>query len=249
RPVLAAVTTDLLAPLGARDARVENVREAPLVGREHLQDTLLGLLPALERGDGLAVALSGPSGLGQSALAAWLADEAQRRGIVTLRGRARPNERIAFNAMDGIVDGLARRLEHGARDELTSEAAAIAATAFPVLAAAAERDLARERTRATVRARLFGDAADRPPERRSVFDAVATLVRTAASDRGALIVVDDAQWADSDAVALLRHVIAAGRGRVGMALVLRDDLAAGPIGSWLAGHRDLRRIDVPPLRD
>lgn len=253
RPSLGVARAELLAGLGAGEvSRREPPVVAPLVGREELQTRLRAALDAIDRGEGLVLVLHGPSGIGKTALAGWLGGVAERDGYAALAGRARPCEKLPFNAMDGVIDAVALRLGAAAGSEHARSAAAIAAATFPVLADAGGRDLSRDRVRASVRERLFGPSpAERAPGRRAVFDAVATLIGEAAGARGTVIVVDDAQWADADAIALLDHVLDAGAGRIGTILVVRDDLGpdVGPAARWLAARSDVVRVEVPPLGD
>lgn len=210
-----------------------------LVGRDALSRSILARLD----GGARPLVLSGPTGVGKSAMLEWLAGEASRRGMVVLRSAARSTERLAYNALDAALDDLARTLMKGDRS-FDRRAQRIAAEAFPLLRAGSRAlDEARER----VRAKLFGvRETHQEHTRREIFDAVARLLDDIAGDRGALLVVDDAQWADVDSIALLRHLLERTRPEVHIALVLRNDVTRGLAHAWLEAE-GIETIEVPPL--
>ncbi|MEM9493468.1 MAG: AAA family ATPase, partial [Myxococcota bacterium] len=211
-----------------------------LIGRRDVQDRMAAALRALPDSGFALLALTGPTGAGKTALADWLAEQATASGAAVLRGRCRPRERIPFNAVDGIVDDLAilvaksRPAAADARPPTTARA--IAASAFPVLGAA---------------------AADRPT-RAAVFDAVTQLIEYVARGRSAILVIDDLQWADEDSLALLDRMVdylERGLGETPIAIVttLRDDVGDSAGAAWLDRWSERRhalcRLAVTPLSD
>src|SRR5262249_4323151 len=103
-----------------------------ILGREVLQTALVRKLQSTLQGNGAFAALVGPTGAGKSALAEWLAEEAAARGVAVLRGRGRPSERVAYNALDGAIDDLAAILTSGPLAGVATVASvAIASTIFP----------------------------------------------------------------------------------------------------------------------
>ncbi len=224
-----ARVSELLERAGARAAILARpeVDRTDLVGRE---SECLALAQALfDRGlDGAPlVLLRSPSGMGKSALAVWAREEAARRGVLTLSGRGRVNDRLPFNAVDGAIDQLAMALGRERRlPPAVSHAIGRAAVAFPVLA-----DLA-------------------PPEpvesRSAVFDALATLLAHVAAS-GLLVTLDDLQWADADSIALVRHLVRAAPRGVSMLATVRDDEPEAAATALL--HEHVHSIVLGPLVD
>ena len=70
-----------------------------------------------------------------------------------------------------------------------------------------------------------------PDGRSRLFDAVTTLVASAAADRPVLLVLDDLQWADDDTLLLVRHLLRrAGDAPVLVVAISRDhDVAPGSV--------------------
>ncbi|HEX4335487.1 MAG TPA: AAA family ATPase [Polyangiaceae bacterium] len=64
------------------------MRREPLQGREREQTLLVEALESAASGRGTVATLSGPAGIGKSALAEFVADEAQGRKLEVVRGRA-----------------------------------------------------------------------------------------------------------------------------------------------------------------
>ena len=202
-----------------------------LVGREALYSLLTQHVDATRTGTFRALVLSGPTGVGKTSLAEAVAEHAAQEGVLVLRGRARPNEVLPFNALDGAIDGLAIALRGPLGARVSRALCEIVAHAFPVLreaSAAPNRDMRR---------------VDRGP----LFSAVAGVLADAAEHgSGVLVVVDDLQWSDADSVALLTAVVEEAPPKVAVLATLRDDVesAASPLimgaGAWL-------RIDVPEL--
>jgi hypothetical protein len=76
-----------------------------------------------------------------------------------------------------------------------------------------------------------GPAGGGPDGRARLFDAVTTLVASAAADRPVLLVLDDLQWADDDTLLLVRHLLRrAGDAPVLVVAISRDhDVAPGSV--------------------
>ena len=172
---------------------------APFVGRHRERLRLAGL-----RADGgsRVALIIGQSGVGKTALARQFLDdqlESQAKMIV-LESRCDERETVPFNALDGIVDGLARlvahqreRLPEEALDALRTDAAAELRRLFPVLT-----ELSPPR-----RLQLSLDES-RAAAARALRDVLAAIGRA-----GPLaLLIDDAQWADADSCALLADLMA-----------------------------------------
>jgi eukaryotic-like serine/threonine-protein kinase len=212
-------------------------RSPTLVGRDDLLDQLRLWLA---RG-APSIGLVGPSGCGKSRMLDWLGERAQELGWLVFKSRARSAESVAFNAIDGIVDDLARAL----RSRASQRDVEIASTAFPVLA---QGRRATNITRERIRAKLFGSvAAPLPLSRADIFDALLRLIaEIGADDAGTLLLIDDVQWADVDSRLLLTHLVAQRCGRVRVAVALRDDLGALSNPDWLR-RQAIDLLQLEPL--
>ena len=236
RPSLERLAEMLLPALGARRPAFPPPRppSVDLVGRAREVARAQRALDAVASGSFETIVIAGPTGAGKTALAARAADEAARRGMSVLRGRGRATERVAFNALDGAIDELASVLGRRTRRESAAigRARRRAAAAFPAL----------------TRKRESGGSVPPPSGRRQVFDALTELVATVAAEaRGALIWIDDLQWADADSLALLDHLIEAAPAHLLVLATLRDDVGETLAGRWTRAQRAIETLEVPPL--
>ena len=180
---------------------------APFVGRQRERDQLAALRVRQQRDRDCAVALIvGASGVGKTALARRFLDEhvAALPDAIVLESRCDERETVPFNALDGIVDGLARivtrhpdRLPPRALEALRSRDASELRRLFPVLAEVSLHTAASS-LRSTIRVASAARAL------RDVLDAIAR-------EKPLVLLIDDAQWADADSGALLADLLAAPR--------------------------------------
>jgi predicted ATPase len=156
-----------------------------VVGRDDELRLLAGSLDAVCEGRGGAIVLSGEAGIGKSRLARSAEELAGERGMVVFGGRASAVD--ASTPYGPLVDAL-----HASR----------AASRPPV-------DSGLEPYRAALGHLLPLWAAGLPAAEARLLlpEAMLRLLRHLASDAGALLVVEDAQWADADTLALLDHVV------------------------------------------
>lgn len=212
---LAALVDDLLSPApdDRPDARAVLARLGLPVGARPVGSTVfLGRadeLGALERaaarargGAGRAVLLRlhGPSGIGKTALAsAFLAGLPP--GLLALHGRCHPRETVPFLGLDGIVDGLSRRVlaaPAAVREGLSIADLAALAAVFPVF-----------------RAVYAGPRQDRAAvDRGAAFAALGRVLAAVAGDGLVVLWIDDLQWSDPDSTAALRHLLEDGPPRL-----------------------------------
>ncbi len=232
RPSLQRLADTLLPALGARPANLgaPTLAMPDLLGRQAEQAILRERCTDLRRRVFHAVTLAGPSGVGKTALAEWLARVAATDGATVLRGRGRSAERVAFNAVDAAIDDLAMVLGQRRRSRTDpADLRARASTLFPVL---------------TPRR---GTVAPDSGSRLEGFAAVAALLQSVARHgAGVVILVDDLQWADEDSIALLQHLQDTAPRGVLCVATLRTDTGEHPAQRLLDSER-AEVLQVGPL--
>ena len=188
----------VLAALGARPEPRRHAREI-LVGRDAELAALRGALAAREAGESFAIAVVGESGLGKTTLLRAFAQEVEASGAWVLGGRCWERESVPYKGVDGVIDELVARLDAESTVLAPSPWAPVLAQAFPVL----------RRLPAFASVAPFDVAAEAPEARESlrVSGAVRGLLAEIARDHPLVVVVDDLQWADRDALAVLRGLV------------------------------------------
>ena len=221
-PVLSALAMDLLHPeRGGRPcARQaldrlagdgESASTLPWVPRVELGRRLNRAL----RCDGLRprmVAVVGDSGSGKTS-AVRRALSGVRQGV--LWGTCSPSEHVAFGGLGALVDGLWLALARRQRWRAVWEPAALeAAVLFPQLGGLVERL----------------EPVRRHHQRKAAAEGLARLLEVVAQDGGLVIVLDDVQWLDPAARAVLRDTWSQLSGPVTLVLVQRGPEPWGPGG-------------------
>ncbi|MGE0869952.1 MAG: serine/threonine-protein kinase PknK [Kofleriaceae bacterium] len=139
------------------------------------------------------VLVTGPSGVGKTAIL----DEALRRarssGTALWYGRCHERERVPYRAFDLIVDDLAAELA-GSRLGASIDHAAALVRVFPALAGA-------------IRASDTPPASDLRVERDRALHAMTQLLGSMLGRGRGAIFIDDLQWADDDSLELLALLI------------------------------------------
>src|SRR5581483_3914531 len=177
--------------------------EPTLLGRDDELRAMRGAFEAAGSTAVAAIAVTGPSGIGKSALVRRFLDDVERApDALVLRGRCQPQELVPYNAFDGVIDGLSSWLAEGPAERIARvlSPAAIDALAriFPVLARSAPFAVARD-----------APAAEPYETRRRAFEAMRSLLSGIAGERRVVVWIDDAHWADRDSAALLAELVRA----------------------------------------
>jgi serine/threonine protein kinase len=173
-------------------------RRAPLIGRTQ---EVKRLQSWISEDDTSVIALHGSSGTGKSALLGAVLDRIRtEKNALIVGGACQAWESVPFNAIDVIVDSLARALRHDrppAVDEVMRQAVAVTQL-FPVLL--------------PVR---IGDGGDEtivmPATGEKLIARAAAELRAillaAAGDRPLLLILDNAQWGDYQSAEVLLRLL------------------------------------------
>jgi DNA-binding CsgD family transcriptional regulator len=157
--------------------------DLPLVSRRAELAVLIGAIDAALGGRGEAVLLTGEAGVGKTRLLVEARREAERRGVMVLRGRAVESG----GAYRPLVDAFARASSQFAHDPDL-------ARVRPILA----RVLPGWMSDVGVLAPMADPAA-------VLAEAFIVLLQTMAP-RGAVLILDDLHWADDDTVSVLTYL-------------------------------------------
>ncbi|HEU5151190.1 MAG TPA: BTAD domain-containing putative transcriptional regulator [Iamia sp.] len=165
-----------------------------LVGRADEIGTLLAAWEQVEAGDRRLAVVAGEAGMGKTRLAQELAARVHARGGHVFWGRCTADALLSYQP---VVEAL-----RTAARELGDDATRALLAGHPGVAP------------------LLPDLVDGRPDttRYEMYEALAALVDDVTAGRPALFVVDDAQWADTSTLSLLRHLLE--HPRAGRLLVL-----------------------------
>lgn len=176
----------------------------PLLEREHELSALDALLADAERGSGRLAVLEGPAGIGKTRLVSDLRQRAEARGHRVLSARGSELERdFAFGIVRQLLEPVLRGADEAERERLMSGAAAFAEPVF------AEHAL---------------DASPAGDPSYGVLHGLYWLVANMTERGPALIVLDDAHWADRPSLRFLAF--------------LSRRLEALPLGAVVASRPD-----------
>jgi DNA-binding CsgD family transcriptional regulator len=192
-------------------------------------------------GSSRVVLITGEPGIGKTALAVRLAGEAEALGAAVRWGRGSEREGApAFWPWIQVVRDQLLRPDPAARKKLERYAAPLYRM-MPQLRRPDQR-------RRPAPSPADGSTHDSGEARFRLFDAVSSFLRVAAAGRGLVIVLDDAHWADTPSLLLLRHLVRElGRDRVLFVVSFREEesppdepaaaalagLAGGPEARWI----------------
>ena len=231
-----------LAPDATEPPIFRSSSRVPFVGRARELDAFGDALDALDHGVGTIATIQGPSGVGKSALARRVIEQAQARGATVLSGRCYEQEHLPYKTLDGVIDSLVARWSRLAPREYADvlpRDAEVLTRAFPALLglpAVAER----------MRAGPEGE----PHEvRRRAFAAMRDLFGRLARRERVVLFVDDLQWGDRDGALLLGEILRAPSPPLLFVCTYRDEdrATSEPLRAFetsLARHGGAARIDV-----
>jgi tetratricopeptide (TPR) repeat protein len=185
----------------------ERALDADIVGRKRERARLGALVERISDGGCHLALILGEPGIGKTALAEALLDDARSAGCIVLRGACREHEALTYNAFDQVVDGAAAQVERALITGTLDERALVEAIGpdlpvltrlFPVLRELTARDAADPVTRAV------------PLDRERGFVVVQRLCAKLTARRPLVLLLDDLHWADEDSLALLGHLLSSG---------------------------------------
>jgi eukaryotic-like serine/threonine-protein kinase len=174
------------------------------VGRAGELATLDAAFADAQRGTGVSVLVTGPSGMGKTALVErFLAGVRQREPRAALLvGRCHPRESVPFKTLDGVIDAASRYLRALPR----AQAEALVPTdvlpllrVFPVLRQVPAMAGARRRVL---------DTSDALELHRRAFLALRELLSRLAHQVPVVLCIDDLQWGDADSARPLVELLA-----------------------------------------
>ncbi|MGV3483473.1 MAG: serine/threonine-protein kinase PknK [Planctomycetaceae bacterium] len=173
------------------------------IGRDRELQILRAAWRQVREGEPQVVLVSGPSGMGKTALVDhFLARLRREESVVVLRGRCYENEAVAYRGFDSVVDSLAtylRRLPTGEVERVLPLDTDMLCQLFPVMgevAAVANR-----------RSRLQGRHGDPRERRQKGIAALRELFCRLASFVSVVIFVDDLQQGDDDTAGIFRELL------------------------------------------
>ncbi|MCA9676497.1 MAG: serine/threonine-protein kinase PknK, partial [Myxococcales bacterium] len=173
----------------------------PFDGRRAELDALADGLARAADGVAVFMPVTGPSGIGKTTLIRHFLDGLDPARTLVLHGRCYERETVPFQAIDSLVDAVATRLATlapAAIEALLPRDIAALARLFPTL----------NRVPAIVaphrRAPLPPDLAE---VRRRAVAAFAELLERLAGARTLVVFLDDLQWSDADAGAVLAELV------------------------------------------
>ena len=231
RPNVADVLRRLdIANFDAGRAERSRTRATHLIGRTRELRTLSSWIAETEPGTPQVIALHGPPGSGKTALLDLALDRARADNVFIAGGAVPIWESLPFNAIDVIVDSVARelrRVRNPAADDAISRAVAVTQI-FPTLLPMRRTESIEE----TIALPATGEklVARAATELRSILFA-------AAGDRPLLLVLDNAQWGDYQSAEVMRRLLIGQEGRkvVLMLVYTTDDWQSGLMMQSLVG--------------
>ncbi len=257
-PELRPTGRDVLRRLGqaAHDVRQDERSgggETLFIGRALQLGELRAALVMAERGQTVTVLVHGRSGMGKSSLVQRFLHEVRYSTPerLVLSGRCFEQESVPYKGIDGLIDDLCQRL----RERSAADIAATLPADFPMLARLFPQLEEIPGIRSPMPIGLGDEGDDDLLRRQRAFVALRELLgRTTAPVP--VLVVEDLQWGDLDATALLGTLL---NGQTPLFLMVSyrmEDAETNPVlGAFFATlgaleeRIDVRRIEVGALDD
>jgi DNA-binding SARP family transcriptional activator len=207
-------------------------RQTPFVGRTELLDLLVSRLGVAVDAGPLLVVVSGEPGLGKTRLAAEVAASANAAGVNVLYGRA--DDRIALpygSVLEALDTGLAA-LGSGEAAQRLGDHRGVLGPLLPSLAEAHERS---------------EPTGIHDLDRSRVQQAILAALRLVANPRGALLVLDDMQWASRLELGVVEAIVRESSCLPLLVLVLARGAGDEACLEALGYHPRIERLALEPL--
>ncbi|HVZ33443.1 MAG TPA: AAA family ATPase, partial [Polyangiaceae bacterium] len=222
-----------------------------MIGREDALAKLDAVLAAT-RGNAPAVALvSGPSGMGKSALVRRFLAQCAHQGALVLQGRCYEREHLPHKAVDPLIDALSTLLlslgDAAPLDRMLPGDLAALRQLFPVLS----------RVSAIGDSGGEGDTDDPVSRRQRAAHAFRQICRRLAEERPLILFIDDIQWGDLDSGAFFAELLRAPDAPPLLLLCAyrKENEADGELIAALrdrylrdSGVREIVELEIGPLR-
>lgn len=212
---------DERATLVGRDAELERLRR-------HWQDARAGRRQI--------VVLVGEPGIGKTRLAAEFCRRAYEHGALVLLGRCYEDSLVPYQP---VVEALRHYVSESPPEALRAAVAGYRATLAKILPELADSSAPS----------AASSSGSEPPDHEQVmlFEALASVLCTAAAEQPLILVLDDLHWGDAPTLSLLRHVARATDGTPLLVLGTYRDTEvdeAHPLGQALAEFRRARTLET-----
>lgn len=220
---------------------------APFLGRKRELGLLAEAFERTRHGAVSTLCLQGEAGLGKRTLVTQLSRKLRNEypHLVHLSGRCEPEGPAAFRGVSGVIDALSRYLalqDASSLAALMPRSFGLLAHMFPALARVAP----------------VSEAAESGPSeprslRRTALRALRTLLSDLSKRAPMLVVIDDAQWIDQDALGVLDELLRTPEPpNMLLLLIVHGELsaAATPLRQWLARHEErVTKMRIKELSD
>jgi hypothetical protein len=204
RPEARPTADEIVQRLGGAAPPRSGRRRSPFVGRAAERAALAELFRAVKDDHATAaVIVSGPSGIGKSALVEHALADIRRAApdALILAGRCYAQESVPYKAIDALIDPLSRHLAHlpahAVAGLLPADIRALAKV-FPVL----------EHVPAIAGARVVRLSTDVSQLRQRAFRALRELLAALGASRPLVLTIDDLHWGDRESGAVLVELLA-----------------------------------------
>ena len=203
------------SPRSGRPSRAPSERDSAelFVGREDELSILTGCLERAAAGQTQLALVSGPSGIGKSALAARILERARLLGFLSLGGRCYEREQVPYVAFDRVIDAMTLALRQWSAAQLAPllPSLQVLARVFPALRMLTGTPEVHVGTAGRV---TVDPSADPRELHQRAVDAFRELVACCQRETPLCFLLDDLQWADEESLTLLEELLARNVGRV-----------------------------------